>query len=470
MEQKKTRYTVLNLIENKILVLKNKNGQYYFPKCSLEEFQNNIEENPKIDNLNQSRWFMQLNESYLKEFQKINSFSNAYIYVPNTKITYLNGSYLNIDLLLQHSFTPESYPFLFGIASFQIQLEKKYTEELNKVDFLEYEVLDYNLWKENVKKLLDNGLYTIANKIMAYVEKSIQPQCHQYYNYSLLEEKNFIFKANHIIDKVHSIWDNLISNFPNEQEKYLKYCIKKGVCSPENILQYFNKFQDLDGIIAYFVRTNDKDMLAQMIVKIANENNRKHKKLLELLLKLNMVELSYKAETIISQLYYASYYIIHNDYQEALEILVDCYQYNAHNESEQSTYSSISPTQKYIMLFLIKNIYNLDLAEFIDGESMIKEIQKEYYELLNDPQVKKRVKSYYLKAAITHFNKYRTINLKEMTYQEKIIFAIHNMNALDFNKIISIIQKNINEKDLEILEHILYKNIYILENSKKQKS
>lgn len=476
MIEKSRQYTLINIYNNQILLLKTESGQYYLPQGTIYGLKKEYRlKEYRLGKIFTDKWFLQMDGQYQKVLKEIYFSSNAtpyYIYVSDEKLDYPEADFLNVDFLLKNSFIPQTYPLLFGIAAKQLQLEGDFSDVYKKTySYEKRKNLNYTSWIALMSDAINQGSYSISRKLLKIIAGKTTSMQEYSKILNLPHNGKWKEKASYIIDHTHIIFEELLSLYKIDVIKYISDCLSCGVCSLNHIIYYVkhtkNEERRVQLLYTYFTRTKDQDSLAGYIVFLTDKNDPEDKPELVRLLSLDFLQSSKKTAFIISHLFRACYYIMTDCFQEGFDELIDCYLNNYFNEanskhlilSSVSLYRSIPVNYKYIMLYLIQRLYELNLAEFTEGNTILTNIFNDYNQILHTASTERRMKQYYLKEAVNKVKKDASVNIGNLKEQEKIAFALKNMSAEDFRKIKSLTDSALSNQTKEEIHKIIRANL-----------
>lgn len=476
MIEKSRQYSLINIYNNQILLLKTNSGQYYLPQGTIHAIKKEYSlKEYRLGKIFTDKWFLQMDKQYQKALKEIYFSFNAtpyYIYVSDRKLEDPQAEFLSVDFLIKNSFIPEVYPLLFGIVPKQLQLEEDFSAIYKKTySYEKRKNLNYSSWIALMADAINQGSYSISQKLLKIIAGKTTSMQEYSKILNLPYNSEWREKASFIIEHTHTAFEELLCLYRTDILEYIQDCLTRGVCSLNHIIYYVkhtkNDERRTQLLYAYFTRTRDQDSLAGYIVFLTDKNDLGDKAELIQLLSLDFLESSKKTTFIISHLFRACYYIINDCFQEGFEELIDCYLNNYFNEinskhlilSSISLYRSIPANYKYIMLYLIHRLYELNLVEFTDGNSILNNIFNDYTKILHTTSSEKRIKHYYLKEAVNKIKKNIPINIGNLTEQEKIAFAIKNMSAEDFLKIKNLMKDTLSDKIKTEVHKIIHSNL-----------
>lgn len=472
MITKNNLYTIISITKDKILLVKNKIGQYDIPKeTNIRKIKKNYflsDGEYSIRKITSDKWYSYMNPLYknkIRSLAKTIKYINAYL-ITFKELNYPSGEYIPLSELLHLSFVPSCYFYLFPILSNQLQLEDKLASSF----YICYELekkssFDFDTWFKTITYLLKENSYVGAqrlNKIYYSPTKNLKYYQQQLYNQP---DTSFLQQMNVILENTHSIYDTLFRKEQEDKQKYIAYMIKNGFCTLTELLDYKDSTHCFADILNYFKRTNDQETLWNYILYLIDQNKDENDIELTKIFQLNILQLNRKHNSIMANIYYGCYQIQNKNYQEALDVFSECYKLNNQNEKEfkpsilslYTPYRSITNTYKYIILTLIKYITNLNLAS-ISEPNLYQNFLHEYEILQDSFYVHKRPESIYLKKTLDLFRTYPSALTKGKSEKEKIIFLLKNMSSTDFKKLTTILEKNLDETTQIEIQNILYKN------------
>ncbi len=464
MKTKLNSYVVIFIENNAILMEKNNLNQYRLPIVEDTSLLKEIKYEKR--DIRKDKWFSCLDRKYRIAFKNIlnqKNFNPYYIFINQAERGIPNATSIHFSALLKYNYTLETYPYLFGILSTQLLLESNSKNLYDRIVFFEQkDNLSFNLWMDSIEKGLNRNSYFIAKKIIKINNGKTTKLVGYTEKLKNIDIDDMLRKANHILINTNIIYDKLLNSYQLEKHSNICINLKYGQCNYEDLLLYSKNNKNHNLIIQYFKRIKNGHLCAMYITCLILENNSNYEKEIEKLLSLNLIQELYGYEEMLSLLFYASYFILHYKYQEALEVLVDCFISYIKINFNTSTFS-ISQTYQFIILLFIKLIYELGLAEFMWEQDIYQEVLKNYNAYKkNILKIKRNVNEYILRA-IHHFEGYRNINIKKMTFKDKIIYALKNMSKKEFDFIVEYLEEHLDEIELKKLNDILYKNIYALE-------
>lgn len=210
MVEKNHPYAILNIVDDRIQVLKPNPGKLEYSFILKSDLKNVYSSNESYTSkVFSSDWFKNMHNNYLNwiRFTFQRDFISNYILISNSSIEFPHSVWIDINDILQYSFTKECYPLLFGIVSRQLSLEQNRRKDWSIIRATEKkENLDYSLWLLKISEGIASFSYTEAIHII----KISTLNSHPYKDYLPQE---LIIQAKQIITSIHNQYELIIQKY-----------------------------------------------------------------------------------------------------------------------------------------------------------------------------------------------------------------------------------------------------------------
>lgn len=210
MIEKNHPYAILNIVDDKIQVLKPDPGKLEYSFILKSDLKNVYSSNESYTSkVFSSNWFKNMHKNYINwiRFTFQRDFIFNYILISNSSIEFPHSVWLNINDILQYPFAKECYPLLFGVLSRQLPLEQSRRKDWGIIRTTEKkENLDYNLWLLKISEGIASFSYTDAIRIIKISTLNSHP-----YKAHLPQE--LITQAKQIITSIHDQYELIIQKY-----------------------------------------------------------------------------------------------------------------------------------------------------------------------------------------------------------------------------------------------------------------